>query len=471
MKNKLISNSIIFTGMTVIQKSMAFLLLPIYTRVLSPNEYGISNLVTSVFSIYMLLFSFALDDTVARYYHEFKNDIKMRKVVLGTFSIISTLINVIGVMLILVARHVMIIPLAPNIEFYPYLLLGIVPLLCSSLYSIFQKLLIIEEKAMHYSINTLSFFLINTVLSIIFIVYLRMGALGVLSASAITYCIYFVYSIIYLLPRIDIKIDKQLAVSGLKYGGVLLPNRVASWGLGSFSKVFLGGSISASALGVFNIGLTFSSLLTILSNSFSLAFQPWIYKQLDNESKNKDNIKLLINSVSIIYGVIGFGISLFARDVISFFIDIRYADAIKIVPLLILGTSFAAYSTLFVYILFYYRDSTRYIASSTIVGAILNILLSVILIPKYSIGGAAIAIVISNFVIFLIKSYVAMNRINFNVNLFWLILITVTYYLIATLLSSYQVLIKILVYIIVISIVYFINRKSLSVFIKRIIKI
>lgn len=470
MKNKLIGNSIIFTGMTVIQKSMAFLLLPIYTRVLTPEQYGISNLVTSIFSIYMLFFSFALDDTVARYYHEFKKDLEKKKIVLGTFSIIATSISIVGVALIILAREVMIIPLAANVDFIPYLLLGVIPVCCSSLYSIFQKYLIIEEKALHYSINTLSFFLINTLLSIVFIVYLRMGALGVLLASSITYSIYFIYSIIYLLPRMNLKIDKQIAISGLKYGGILLPNRVASWGLGSFSQVFLGGSISASALGIYNIGLTFSSLLTILSNSFSLALQPWMYKQLDNETNGKKSIKLLINSIAIVYGLIGFGISLFAKDVILVFIDSRYAEAVSIIPLLIMGTSFASYSTLFIYVLFYFRDSTKYIANSTIIGAISNVVLSIILIPDYSIEGAAIAIAVSNMIIFLIKSNVAMHRINFKVNLIGLILITLAYYFLAILLSNYNIFLKILAYIFVVIVVVLINLKSLLVFKSAILK-
>jgi O-antigen/teichoic acid export membrane protein len=139
MKNKLLGNSVIFIGMTFIQKGMAFLLLPLYTKILSPNEYGIVSLVTSIYAIYILIFSIALDDAVARYYFKYKSDKEKKKVVLGTFTLIALATSIIGTIILVIASSLFLEPFAQKIDFFPYMILGLVPVGCSSVYSIVKK--------------------------------------------------------------------------------------------------------------------------------------------------------------------------------------------------------------------------------------------------------------------------------------------------------------------------------------------
>lgn len=416
MKNKLLGNSVIFIGMTFIQKGMAFLLLPLYTKILSPNEYGIVSLVTSIYAIYILIFSIALDDAVARYYFKYKSDKEKKKVVLGTFTLIALATSIIGTIILVIASSLFLEPFAQKIDFFPYMILGLVPVGCSSVYSIVQKLLIIEEKAIHYSINTLVFFIMNTGLSIEFIVVMGMGAEGMLLASAITYALFFIYCIIYLFSKMSFKLDKNIAITGLKYGAILLPNRLASWGLTSLNKVVLGNFISTAALGIYYIAANFGSILTIVANSFSFALQPWIYKQLEKKEGGQNNIKILVKVVSVLFCLAGLAISLFSKEVLFLFIDNRYSDAIKIIPILVWGATTSSYGTLFVYILFYYERLTKFVSISTIFGASINIVLSLVLIPHYGIKGAAIAIAIADLLICLIKSYYSTIKANIRIS-------------------------------------------------------
>lgn len=464
MKSKLIGNSIIFTGMTVIQKGMAFILLPLYTKFLSPDEYGIVNLVTSICAIYILILSLGLDDVVARYYFQYKNDKEKQKKVLGIFISIALVSSLLGTTVIILARDIILKPFVPNVDFSPYLLLGIIVVGCSSIYSILQKLLIIEEKAIHYSINILIFFIINTGLSIIFTVPLEMGAIGVLLASAITYVIFFIYSLLYLSSRMTLKIDKSIAISGLRYGGILLPNRIATWGLGSFNKVFLGSYISTAALGIYNIALQISSILTILANSFSLALQPWVYKQLENKITGKQNIKILIYVVSMIYSLVGLGISLFAKDLVYLFIDHRYIGSINIIPLLVLGNTIASHSSLFIYILFYYKNLTKYIAISTIIGASINIILSIALIPKTGIYGTAIVLTISNIVIGLIKSIVATSKGEIKINITIIYIFTLFCFVISMMVFDSSFWMRVVTYLAVCVLSVILNSSNIKAF-------
>lgn len=468
MKNKLIKNSIIFTGMTVLQRGIAFLLLPLYTGILSPEQYGISNMVTSVCAVYTLIFSLAMDDAVARFYFQYKEDKRKLKEVLGTLLMISIFVSLVGGMLLLTFNSLFLKPFLSNISVNPNIILGVIPVICCSVYNIVQKMLIIEEKAMHYSINTMLFFIINTLLTILFIVKMDMGATGLLLASAITYLIFFIYSIIYLLPKISFKFNSQVANEGLRYGLVLLPNRIASWGLSYLNKIVLGNFISAAVVGIYNIAMNFSSILSIFANCFSFALQPWVYKQLENEEKGKANIISLTNVISIVFCMAGFGVSLFSKEVITFFINSRYFDAIYIIPILVLGGVFSAYSTLFVYILFYYKTKTKYVTISTFVGAAINVGLSIVLIPHIGIIGSAISAAMADIVICIIKTVYSIKTLGVKINVIPLYLLALASTIIALVAQYYAFALtfKISLYIVLLAFIIFIYNNQIKSLIK-----
>ena len=464
MKNKLVKNSIVFTGMTVLQRGIAFLLLPLYTGILSPEQYGISNMVTSVCAVYTLLFSLAMDDTVARFYFQYKEDKHKLKEVVGTLLIISVLVSLLGGMILLVFNCIFLKPFLSNIPLNPDIILGVIPVILCSVYNIVQKMLIIEEKAMHYSINTMLFFIINTLLTILFIVKMNMGATGLLLASAITYIIFFIYSIIYLLPKISLKFNSQVANEGLRYGLILLPNRIASWGLSYLNKIVLGNFISAAVVGIYNIAMNFSSILSIFANCFSFALQPWVYKQLENKERGKVNIISLTNIISIVFCMTGFGVSLFSKEVITFFINSRYFDAIYIIPILVLGGVFSAYSTLFVYVLFYYKEKTKYVTISTFVGALINVLLSITLTPYIGTIGSALSVTIADIVICIIKTVYSIKALKININVMPMYLLAIISTIIALVAQHYffTLAFKILIYIISLVLIIFIYNKQIK---------
>lgn len=401
MKNKsktLLGRSTIFTGMTFLQKGISFLLVPLYTHFLSPDQYGIVNLVNAVVAIYILFVSFALDDAMARYYFEFRNDLYKKKKTVGTITFTSLSISFVFFMILFLGNKVFIRPFTSNISFYPYIVLALMPVLFTSVYGLMQKILIIEGNAWHYSVNTLGFFLFNTILCLLFIVYYKFGALGFLLASAISNLIYFIYSIVFLISRMSLSFDKQIFKASIKYGLTLLPNRVASWGMGGINKVIVGNVMSIYALGIFNIATTFSSLMIVFANSLSLSLQPWVFSKLEQGDVGKINLFRVTDIIAALFCFIGFGISLFSPEIFNLFINTRYLDAVTIIPTLLLGTVASAFSVLFVHILFYYTKYTKCIAYSTICGALINILACFIFIPRYGAVGACMAIVISELV-------------------------------------------------------------------------
>ncbi|MDD4940271.1 MAG: oligosaccharide flippase family protein, partial [Candidatus Omnitrophica bacterium] len=95
-------NSTIYTFSNVVTKAINFLLLPLYTRFLSPHDYGIFAVVSSIgvfLSIFLLL---ALDGAMCRFYFEYRNEPEKLKEFWGTIiCVISILCFTIGGMFLL----------------------------------------------------------------------------------------------------------------------------------------------------------------------------------------------------------------------------------------------------------------------------------------------------------------------------------------------------------------------------------
>lgn len=462
---KTLGNSIIFTGMTVIQKGLGFVLLPIYTIFLSPEEYGIANLVTSVCAIFSLVISLALDDAIARYYVDCKtkNDVKTLTTTIVTVALISSVLILTA---IVVFRKILLDPFLNDVDFYPYVILGLVQVGATSVYNIFQKVLIIETRALHYTINTFVFFLLNTAFCILFITKLGMGACGMLLAGAIVYIIFFIYSMIMLIKRMNFKFDKDIAEKCLKYGFVLLPNRIATWGMATLNKVILGNKISVASLGIYNIGITFSGIVNIVSNSVAMALQPFFFYRLsEGKAKDKIDIQNIVQLISMIFCLIGFGIILFSVDIIHLVINENYWSAVQVIPILTLGEIFSAYSTLFIHTLFYFRDLTKYVAVSTFLGAVISIGTSFLLIPHFGIFGCAAAIVVANVVTCIIKAIISNRKIQIkSKRMFGFAFLS---YGLGELFYSKRLVFKIILFALVTFLYMFFNKKEIKFFLKE----
>ncbi len=388
-KGTLARNTLIFTGMTFVQKALAFLLLPLYSHYMSTEETGIYTLVNSLFALFILLFSFALDDAVAKRYFNYKDDPEKQKRAVGTIVVFALILSVGGGVLLILLHPVLVAPFANGIPFFPYLLLGIVPVMATSVYNILQKVLLIEEKAMTYSLVTLGFFLVYTGLCMVFVIGLRFSALGILLANAIAYTLFFLFSLVFLRNRMTWCLDMQEVKDTFFYCAKLLPNRLASWGSSYLNNVIVGNFVSKEALGVYGVALQFQNILIILANALSHAVQPWVYKNIQAKTLNgKENI---FYALSFLYCYIGFGVSVLGKDVIYWLYAEGYHDAYRYLPLLVLGSMFSALSSLLVYILFYHDDVVIWVSISTACGVVFNVLISFLLVGPFGVWACAAA--------------------------------------------------------------------------------
>lgn len=399
---KVFSNSLIYTGVTILQKCVSFFLLPLYTLYLTPADYGITGVVGSLSSLLAIFTTLGLDSAGSRFYYKYKGDRTYTRRLYGTISCIILINSLLfGGLFILVHKWI-IDPLLGNVDFYPYVFLGLLNVMVTPMYLLFQGYLQTIQRGVQFGINAMANFLLHVGLNIVFVVAFKMGALGVLLANLITSVIMFVYVIFAFLRYQIFRINNTIAKESFKYSLPLLPHILANWSNSAIDKLLLNGIRSETDAGLYNLGSQYSSVANTMSIAINNAYVPWFFEKVNNIKENLPQIQKM--SEIIIWGVgfICIGMSLFTQDVLDIMIsNPEYSGVWRVVPFLICGTIFGSIYFFYVNVLF--LNNTGVIFIITVFSIIINIGLNIILIPKLGYMGCGISYMIT----FFIKSVIA----------------------------------------------------------------
>ena len=395
-RSKTVKNIAIYSVMAIFQKGISFFLVPLYTILLSPQEFGLVNQIIAITSFFILLFNFALDEAAVRLYFPLRKYKARSKKVLGTIVLTSIFIFFVKeISLSLIILSVLIIGSSP-------------------LFVIYQKLLRIQEKAKHYTFLSLFFTLIQIGLSVFFIVVLDLNALGYLLAITITNLIFFVVSLGYLKNEIYWQIDVQILKNALRYGLKIIPHSLSGWFSKGFTIITIGQISGSFLVGVFNAMNFLSIIINVMAKAVMDAFQPWIYTKLEEPETNKNLLFEVSKFMGLIVVLAGFFLSLFSAELIKTFINNSYHTEFHIVPILLYSAIILFIGSLLVYVLYYDKSKTYLIGVSSFIGAIINVILCLWLIPKFSLLGAALSVSIANTITAVVKQYYASKVLRSN---------------------------------------------------------
>jgi O-antigen/teichoic acid export membrane protein len=464
---KILANSVIYSIITILQKGILFFLLPLYTAYLSTDDYGVLSVITSVSSFFSIFIILSLDGAGTRFFYRNKNP-QYAKILWGSlisFVLINSLI--IGVLSILFHEY-FIDPIVRNINFFPYILLGIVNVILSPLYLFFQTYLQTLQNGIYYGFNSLLYFLLQITLIIIFLVVFNLGIVGVLLANAITSFVFFIYVMIVFFPKVKLGFDKSILIPAIRYSSPLIPHSLSSWSTGMIDKLFLNDLAGKSETGLYSVGQQLGSIIGLMAASINKAFVPWFFEKEAIGKEGINQIRGVSEIIILICCFIAFFVSLFSKEILYVMAAKEYQNAWIIVPILAFSNVFQAMYYLFINVLFLKHSSFVFIV--TIASAVINILLNIILISIAGMIGAAIACFLTLFFrsVFALILSILKNK---NIRYRWvkMYLYTFTFFILSFVVyfsgefpSASIIILKCILCVIIILPVYFINRQSFN---------
>ncbi len=403
-KKKVLTNSLLYTSGNVLLKFFSFLLIPLYTAYLSPEQYGIINLAFGFVNVVSLLIMAGLQFSIFRFYADIKDDrIMVAEMISSVFCSIFIIGSLLSLILI-VTYHFWINIIFKNIPFIPIVLLAILISIVTAIYTVYQDMLKGMQEAKKSVILSYLFFFLLLGLNIITVVIFKWGAKGILLSTFVVNFIMIIFMVIDLRRKhlLIIKIDKGLTKKLFRYSFPLVPHTLAYSITNLFSRIIINSKLSTSVLGLYSLASQFSGVADVVSNSVQSAFQPWMFQKLnekDNIEHYEEDIRKLTHQLLWIYGLIYISIGVFAREIIDIMSSDSYHSAWQYVPFMIMTVAVKSPLYFYMNFLYYKKEATKYIFITTIYGCVVSMTLTWLLVPCLGIYGA----ILSDFMALLIR--------------------------------------------------------------------
>ncbi|HGL1004592.1 TPA: oligosaccharide flippase family protein [Streptococcus pneumoniae] len=392
---ELAKNTGVFALANFSSKILIFLLVPIYTRVLTTTEYGFYDLVYTTIQLFVPILTLNISEAVMRFL--MKDGVSKKSVF--SIAVLDIFIGSIAFALLLLVNN--LFSLSDLISQYSiYIFVIFVFYTLNNFLIQFSKGIDkIGVTAISGVISTAVMLAMNVILLVVF----DWGLLGFFIANVCGYvipCIYIV-SRLRLWELFEIKIDKKLQWEMVYYALPLVLNILSWWVNNTSDRYIVTAIVGIQASAIISVAYKIPQILSTISAIFIQSWQISAIKIQEDKSDTTfvSNMLLYYNALLLI---IASGIILFVKPISNILFGISFYSAWELVPFLIISSLFNAISGCIGAIMGAKMD-THNIAKSALVGMIANIILNIVLTFLMGPQGITISTLIASFLIFYMR--------------------------------------------------------------------
>jgi O-antigen/teichoic acid export membrane protein len=381
--NNLVKSIFVLGIGTILSRMMIFILLPLYTLYLSPSEYGTYDLVVSYVMSLAPLLTIQLEWSAFRYLIDARGDEKEKGRVISNITI---LIIGLSFAYLLLSYLLNIFVRAPYFEF----------ILCLSFSVIFSSVSLQFARGLGDNKKFAIAGVFNGVTTLftvlLLIAYAGWGIEGALLGTTLANVItgaYLFFSLgLYRYVKIsnaNIGLQRNL----LKYSIPLVPDGLSWWVVNASDRTIITIMIGAAANGIYAVANKYAMIFGVLFSVFNMSWNESASVHINDVDRDRFFSKTS-SAIVRMFGSLALLMIAFLPIVFNLLIDRRYAESYNYIPILVLGAFFHAIAGLYssVYIA---KKLTKQIAKTTILAAVINIIINLTLISFLGIYAAAIS--------------------------------------------------------------------------------
>ena len=390
----------------IVARLVTFLLLPIYTNILSGTEFGIISLIYTFLGFMTVILHYGLDASLLKHY--VPADCQERTSILSNAYLSFILTSFLFSVCLILLRHQVSSFLfgasAPQITCFVAVILFF-----DVLWYIHLLILRAEERPIQFVTISLLNVCLMLGLNIYFVVYQHEGVMGVVKSNLITSCVLFLATFPMIFSRISFKsLSRAKWKKMMQFGMPFLPAGIFSMILELSDRYFLKYFTDLETVGIYNAGYKIGMFMLLLVMGFNMGWQPYFLKKGKGETEYIIKIATLFLFIMTFFWLL---LVFWSKELVQFkfggysFFGEEFWSAIQTVPFIA-----GAYVFHGLYLVqlpgLFLKEKTMYIAIIRGLGATCNIILNLILIPVYGIMGAAISTTISFFLMAFILFFI-----------------------------------------------------------------
>lgn len=376
---------------------LAFITMPIFTRLMSPEDYGIMSVYTSFEGIIAIIFGLGIRGAISRYYYEEKNDF---------FDYLSS--NIWLILIVSIGLSLLAIFFRNHLQTFLNIPLGMIYIalgiaIPQAIFQLYQSYLQASKKSDRVASLNIIGAIISTGLAILIMIQMNderyyAKAIG----QAVSAFVMFLFTFWILRKKLNFEIKKQHLSYSLLFGLPIIIHLLSQNILNNFDQIIINQLVGQHETGIYSVAYKIGMVQSIISMAILQAWTPMFYDKL-NKEKHSD-INALAKKYAFIVMLVAVLLIFFAKEIIIILADKTFHEALGIIPIIIVSYFFFFLYTMYVNYAFY-EKKTKNIASITIIAGSLNVFLNYLFIPKLGYIAAAWTTLFSYIILFLLHYY------------------------------------------------------------------
>ncbi len=382
-----------YTAASIISKLLAVALLPLYTRYLTPSDYGAAEVMFSAVVALSIVIRLGVIEALLRFYY--KEGEVPERVVSTSFATLFWAGLIATVLLFPFAGPLSGLLLG---ESDPQLARIAIPgLFVLTLSEYLLTIFRLDERARAFFAVTMLSVLVTIPVTVVLVVPLEMGAEGLLLGSYGTGLAVVIGLIAYNRRRLALRPDRPLLRRMLKFGLPTMPAELTLYSMSFIDRILIARMLGLAEAGLYSLAIKVSQGIAVFVRGFQLAFPPLAYSIQDDEEARRTYSAVVTWFVAVTSIMVVF-LWLVAPWIVRVFAAPEFSEAAEVVGPVSAGAAlYALYMVLLVVL--GRTGRTEYNLPATVAGVVVNIVLNLILLPEVGLIGAGISLIASYLVV------------------------------------------------------------------------
>lgn len=395
--------SIVFLFVSIIQKGLAYLTTPIYTNLLTTEEYGQVSLFLTWFQLIGIVAMFSLQAGVFNNgMLEYKND---RDGYMFSMLILSNIITAITGCVVIGGYSFW----GKYIKLdMPLIFLMLALFLTQPAMNFWQSRQRFEYKYKMLAVATLSSCIASPIIAVLCIIkFPNQRLYARLFGAESTLIVFYIFFYIYIILKAKGKLKTSYWKFAFTFNLPLIPHYLSQYLLSSSDRVMISYFVGDSQTAFYSVAYSVAAVVTIVWSAINTSLLPFTYENC--EKKNYKRISEITIPLILVYAASCMAIILFAPELIAIMSTQEYRIAIYVVPPIVGGVFFQCLYYIFANIVYYYKKP-KYVMYASFIAAVTNLILNYIFIPRFGFVAAGYTTLVS-YIIQVFIDYFAMKKV------------------------------------------------------------
>lgn len=406
-KNTLLSNTILLSIGTLINKSLLFIMVPLFSRWLSPEDYGTFDLFCTYIALLIPILDLAMGEAIFRFVIDADSE-ELKKTYISN-----------GLAVIMFNALIYIIIAVISYNYFDFkIALPFTFLLLSQLINEYLRSFLRAIKRLDiYSVSSsISVILISISVSIL-LLKLNMGLNGILIGYALGYIISNLI-IIFWSNYIEYFSIKSISINSIRqligYSYPLIPNNISWWIMNASDRILINIFLGPTANGIYAISNKIPGICSSVFNMFGISWQQAAIENVNSSNRNKYFNEVYNSTISVMISLCAVILSL-NFIIFKFVFDKQYFEGYLYSSILVTAIIFSILSQFFGSIQISFKQPKEN-GLTNIFGAIVNIVINILFIKSIGIYSAAISTLFSYAFVYSLRKSRLKSRVRFKIS-------------------------------------------------------